>query len=87
MRLIRATVAAPVLSDAVRAHAFALAREKSLQSNADRALMLVSAAAELEAWIGGAYFGSNRVSVATVEVTDVSEDLSTAPTLRTPRTS
>ena len=81
MRLIRATVAAPVVSDAARAHAFALAREKALSTNADRALMLVSAAAELERWIGAAYFGSNRVSVATVEVLDVSEDLSTAPTL------
>ena len=81
MKLLRATVAPPSVPDTVRAHAFALAREKTLMDNADRALMLRSAAAEVERYIGAAYFGDNRTAVATVDVDGLADDLAIVPTL------
>ena len=81
MKLLRGTVAPPTIPEAVSAHAFALAREKELQSNADRSLMLVSSAAEIEGWIGAAYFGADRRSVAVLELADVAEAVALVPTL------
>ena len=81
MILLSATVAPPSVPDAVRAHAFALAREKTLMDNTSRALALRSVVSEIERYIGAAYFGDNRTAVATVDVDDLADDLAIVPTL------
>ena len=85
-RTITATVAPPDLPSADADQARAAAREKALNTNTDRTLLLTATAQGVEAFIGRAIWrgkatGGHRRSVSVVAVRDQSRPVSLCPLL------